>query len=61
MASRFGDVLYWFGCIAAALLIAAGLFLAVSEGKPVALAAASVTALIFWLVGWACRYVLAGR
>jgi len=66
MAARLGDVIYWLGCIVAALLlvVAAAEWLGEgqyrSDGLTVCLAI-GVSAVIPWLVGRAFRYVLAGR
>jgi hypothetical protein len=65
MAERVGNVLYWLGCIVAGLtvLLGVGVFFASQnqrEGLSV-MAFVFVFAFIAWLVGRACRYVLAGR
>jgi hypothetical protein len=60
MLARLGNVLYWTGCIAAALWFALGIH---SISLPVAMidiiALVSPT-LAFWLIGRALRYVLSG-
>jgi len=61
--ARLGNVLYWAGCIAAALWLAMGIFAVSSSKYPVGiedvmLVAAPTVAL--WLVGRALRYVLSG-
>jgi hypothetical protein len=66
MLARLGDVLYWLGCILAGLTVAAGAFLWFAEGHArkdgiAVVAGFLVFALILWLIGRACRYVLAGR
>jgi hypothetical protein len=66
MLARLGSVLYWFGCIVAAVFIAAGATEWFGEaqyrkdgyGTVIGFA---VGALIVWLIGRAFRYVLAGR
>lgn len=68
MAARLGNVLYWTGCILALLALIVGTLTAVGDtADPVdyrwylfALFGAG-PALALWLVGRACRYVLAGR
>jgi hypothetical protein len=62
MPAHLGDVIYWFGCIVSAVILAlgvadywfgqGGMFVFISW---VALAA------IPWLIGSAIRYILAGR
>lgn len=63
MASRLGDVLYWLGAIIASLIALLGFWALLNRaqgshafGIPLFIAAAG-----FWLVGRACRYILAGR
>jgi uncharacterized protein with PQ loop repeat len=65
MAHRIGNVLYWLGCIVAGLtaLLAVFVFFTSqnqSEGLLVMLFVL-VFAFLAWLIGRACRYVLAGR
>jgi hypothetical protein len=65
MLARLGNVLYWFGCIVAAVIIAAGAAAWFGEaqyrkdGYGIVIGFA-VGALIIWLIGRAFRYVLAG-
>jgi hypothetical protein len=63
MAARFGKVLYWAGCVLAALAIAAGAFLSfemVQQSDALLVRIATlVVAVLFWLTGRACRYVFA--
>jgi hypothetical protein len=65
MLARLGNVLYWFGCIVAAVLLAAGAAEWFGEaqyrkdGYGIVVGFA-VAALIIWLIGRAFRYVLAG-
>jgi 4-hydroxybenzoate polyprenyltransferase len=64
MAARLGKVLYWAGCVLAALIIAIGVVLSSvtrAEQDWWALIVAFVVALLVWLTGRACRYVLAGN
>jgi hypothetical protein len=66
---RLANVLYWLGCGLAGLLIIGGIIFLVLEDTPsndpfrVWLAAAIFwgLALIAWLVGRACRYILSGK
>jgi hypothetical protein len=66
MATRLGNVIYWLGCVIAALILAAdaaewfGEAQYRSDGLPVVLVIA-VAAAIVWVIGRAFRYVLAGR
>jgi hypothetical protein len=62
MLARLGDVIYWFGCIVAAVILALG----VSEywfGQSglFVLVRWMVLAAIPWLIGSAIRYILTGR
>jgi hypothetical protein len=64
MAARFGEVLYWLGVIIAALLAAlaaVGFIWGTGTTEPFAEIVALIMAGIVWLIGRACRYVLAGR
>lgn len=63
MAERLGVVLYWAGCILAAVLAAGAIWvLSVDWDNRDPFFAAFVfsPAVIAWLLGKACRYVLAG-
>jgi uncharacterized SAM-binding protein YcdF (DUF218 family) len=65
MLARLGNVLYWLGCIVAAVIIAAGIAEWFGEaqyrtdGYGIVIGFA-VAALIAWLIGRGFRYVLAG-
>ena len=64
MAERLGDVLYVLGCVAAGAVIA--LWLLSAWQAPdlrgiVVFIFMAVIAVALWLIGKACRYVLAGR
>ena len=66
MAERIGNVLYWLGCIVAGLtaLLGVGIYLAEGQNKNDGLMVMGfvfVFAFIAWLIGRACRYILAGR
>lgn len=66
MAGRIGNVLYWLGCIVAGLItiLAVGMYLAETHNKSEALLVSGfilIFAVAAWLIGRACRYVLAGR
>jgi hypothetical protein len=58
MLARLGSVLYWLGCIVAAVFIAEAQYRKDGYGTVIGFA---VGALIVWLIGRAFRYVLAGR
>jgi hypothetical protein len=66
MAARLGHVLYWLGCIIAGLLALFAVII-VSEGQSrteytwYTAAFVLVFAVAAWLIGRACRYVLAGK
>ena len=67
MLARLGDVLYWTGCLLGILLVAAAVAfynLAANitpKDMTLVLAILIGLGLIVWLIGRACRYVLAGR
>jgi hypothetical protein len=64
MTERLGNVLYWAGCIIAALLAAGAAWVAWTEAREerdLFFAIFIFTpAVVAWLLGRACRYVLAG-
>jgi hypothetical protein len=61
MAARLGQVLYWAGCVLAILTIVIGVYLSWYERDAWEMRAiVFVIAALFWLIGRACRYVLAG-
>jgi hypothetical protein len=63
MLARLGNVLYWAGCLAAAIWIAvlvAVFLIEHREGTGIAIAAVA-GAVPLWVAGRACLYVLAGR
>jgi hypothetical protein len=65
MLARLGDVLYWAGSGIALVILAAGAWLVlggdlVPENRSV-LAIFFGCALVAWLIGRACRYVLGGK
>ena len=62
---RLGNVLYWIGCIIAALIVGVATALYVNEGSTRSDDLPTVgflilIATIVWTIGRACRYVLAG-
>jgi hypothetical protein len=63
MIERLGDVLYWAGCIIALVLAACAAFVWVKAGDGSAGFAVfvAIPAVVAWLIGRACRYVLSGR
>jgi hypothetical protein len=62
MLARLGEVLYWAGCLLAALLVAAAIaYYNFEDIKLVELLILIGLAVIVWMIGRACRYVLAGR
>jgi hypothetical protein len=64
MLARLGYVLYWTGCGLAVLVLMGGLaftYFAPGASTEVALALTAAVATVCWLVGRACKYVLAGE
>jgi hypothetical protein len=67
MLVRLGHILYWgtsgIGALTFVTLVAFGLFLQRLElgARMGAVALGVIGGLAWWLLGWACRYVLAGR
>jgi hypothetical protein len=64
MLARLGNVLYWAGCAFAILSVGLAVFMALSPGayNPVSMVVfGAVIGVVLWLMGRACRYVLAGR
>jgi hypothetical protein len=66
MAGRIGNVLYWLGCILAALTVAAGVAMYAVEGHSRSdgigvFIGFLVAAVIPWMMGRALLYVLAAR
>jgi hypothetical protein len=65
MLARLGHLLYWIGCGLAVVALVAGLFV-LQHGPDydyrwVVYVASVVTAVLFWLIGRACKYFLAGE
>jgi hypothetical protein len=64
MAARLGNVLYRMACAIAVLWVAFILFITAKlsiADWTIATPVAGAGALIIWTIGWAVRYVLAGR
>jgi hypothetical protein len=64
MAARLGEVLYWGASVIAGLLMIGAAFAMVfgmGDDRFLMVGFVTVFAIIVWLVGRACRYVLAGR
>jgi len=63
MITRLGDVLFWLGCLLAVACLAIGLYGFASSRSEAwgVLGSWVLIAVAFWLIGRACRYVLAGR
>jgi heme/copper-type cytochrome/quinol oxidase subunit 4 len=57
-----GNLLYWFGCVLSALIVALGIWLAITDAWDGwwHLATLVVCAMIVWLIGRICRNVLSG-
>ena len=63
MIERLGNALYWTSCIISGLFLlaaAAGAVLGHGPDRVFAIAIFGAIALVAWIIGRACRYVLAG-
>lgn len=62
MAVRLGEILYWLGCLAAACFLAIGIWIitATGDNRIGFMAFVLIPVPITWVVGRACRYLLAG-
>jgi hypothetical protein len=58
MVARLSNVLYWVGCIVAALIVA--LFQVLAFQEPQYEWGMAISGLAPWLIGRALRYILAG-
>jgi hypothetical protein len=59
---RLGRVLYWLGCGVASAIVLLGALMLIGDpkmGMPFAVTVL-ILAVLIWLAGWACRYVLSG-
>jgi hypothetical protein len=62
MLAHLGDVIYWFGCIVAAVILAIGVAdYGFGQGGLFVFITWVVLAAIPWLIGSAIRYLLADR
>jgi hypothetical protein len=62
MLVDLADLIYWFGCIVAAVILGIGVFSYwFGQGGLSVLGSWAALAAILWLVGYAIRYILAGR
>ncbi len=61
--ARLGNVLYWAGCGIAILILifAAAMATELESGQKWNALSIALMAVVPWLLGRACRYVLAGR
>jgi hypothetical protein len=65
MLARLGHLGYWLGCGLAAVALVSGVFILQhgpnSDYRWVVYVASPGTAFLFWLIGRACKYFLAGE
>ena len=64
MLARLGDVLYWLGCILAAIVVVWGAlfcFRADQGDDPYLFLIVAVAAFSIWVIGRAFRYILSGK
>ena len=62
--TRLGDVLYWLGCIMAAIVVVWGAvfcFRDSSADDPYLFSVVAVAAFAIWVIGRALRYILSGK
>jgi hypothetical protein len=62
--ARLGDVLYWLGCILAAIVVVWGAvfcFRGEHGGDPYLFSVVAVAAFSIWVIGRALRYILSGK
>jgi hypothetical protein len=62
--ARLGDVLYWIGCVFAAIVVVWGVvfcFRGDRADDPYLLSLVAVAAFAIWVIGRACRYILSGK
>lgn len=64
--ARLGNVLYWTGCVFALIIVGCGVLgVALEPGNNnetwIVIMITAVFAAVVWVIGRACRYVLAGR
>jgi hypothetical protein len=63
MTERLGNALYWTSCIISGLFLlaaAAGAVFGHGPDRVFAIAIFAASALVAWIIGRACRYMLAG-
>jgi hypothetical protein len=71
MIQRLGNVLYWLGCVVAALLVAGGGVMAIVMARstnvndvsaaPYVGASLAAAAIVPWTFGRACKYIFTGQ
>ncbi len=64
MTAHVADILYWTITIITALIVmivVIGFFYSASRGDPFIQIVPMLLAGAVWMIGWACRYGLAGR
>jgi hypothetical protein len=63
MLARLGNVLYWAGCLLAVplLIFCVIVFVQGTPNDRPALGFLTLAAVVIWLIGRACKYVLAGK
>jgi hypothetical protein len=62
--ARLGNVLYWVGCVLAAIVVVWGAvfcFRGNSADDPYLFSAVAVAAFAIWVIGLACRHVLSDK
>jgi hypothetical protein len=62
--ARLGDVLYWLGCLFAAIVVVWGAIFCFGDNSaddPYLFSLVAVAAFAVWVIGLACRYILSDR
>jgi hypothetical protein len=62
--ARLGDVLYWIGCVLAAIVVVWGAVFCFAGDRaddPYLFSLVAVAAFSIWVIGRACRYILSGK
>lgn len=62
--ARLGNILYWLGCILAAVLLVWGTVFCLRDNSaddPYLLSVVAIVAFAIWVIGLACRHIFSDR